>query len=198
MDEGIRNSLNNLGRRIFNMFARAIVKRIEDDGLFQVMQLAMQADELKSEIRRLQSYGLTTVPPLGSEALAVFPNGERSTGVVLGVDHGGYRPKGMKPGEVCLYAQHGQVIHLREDGGITFHAAKAGGGWGDIDFRGQNLRFWAEKSLSIDIKGYGWSWEPNGVTTNWTAGATGSTTTKPMQPEEVGAPAPAKPDVPSP
>lgn len=201
--EALTAALNRIGRRVFNMFGRGLVRRIEDDGLFQIMQLEMQVDELKDQIRRIQTYGLTAVPPLNAEALAVFPNGDRSTGVVIAVDDGSSRPKLLKAKEVCLYAAFGQVLHFREDGGITMHAAKGDDGYGDIDIRGGHVRIYGEKSVTLDRAGYGSVLLPEGETVNWVAGASGSSSTVPYSTTpgdepEIGAPLPPKPDVPKP
>ena len=70
-------------------------------------------DEIISEIERFQPYGLTSCPHNGSEAMLLFVGADRSHPVAVVVDDRRYRLKNLKPGEVVLYTDEGDYIHLK-------------------------------------------------------------------------------------
>jgi phage gp45-like len=51
-----------------------------------------------------------------AEAMVLFLNGQRSHGVVLGIGDRRYRIKGTKEGEVAIYDDQKQQIHITRDG----------------------------------------------------------------------------------
>jgi phage gp45-like len=65
----------------------------------------------------LNPYGLTSNPPLGSDALIVFLNAERSLGVITGVNFKSGRPTGLQPGEAAFFnAVTGKIFKMAADG----------------------------------------------------------------------------------
>jgi len=60
-----------------------------------------------------QHYGITTCPPEGSEFIVLPIGGKTSQGVIIATEHGTYRLKGLKPGEVALYSDEGDSVVLK-------------------------------------------------------------------------------------
>ena len=102
--------------RIKNMIARAVITAVNDAAKMQTVQISLLADEVKGGVERFQQYGFTGVPREGAEALALFLGGSRSHGIVIAVDDRRYRLKGLEKGEVALYDDLGQKVHLTRDG----------------------------------------------------------------------------------
>lgn len=99
--------------RIRNLAARGLVVLADSARKLQALQVRLLAGELKDGVEHLEPYGYTSCPLEGAEALALFLGGDRSHGVVVCVADRRYRLKGLKPGEVAIYTDEGDRIHLK-------------------------------------------------------------------------------------
>ena len=72
--------------------------------------------EILEKVERFQEYGFTSVPKNGAEAVLVAVGGSREHGLVVAIDDRRYRLKGLAAGEVALYDDQGQKVHLKRDG----------------------------------------------------------------------------------
>lgn len=97
------------------MVARGVVKLINDSLKMQEVQITLLADEVKADVERFQNYGLTSHPLPGAEAAVMFVGGSRDHGMVIAIDDRRYRLKGLAAGEVALYDDLGQKVHLKRD-----------------------------------------------------------------------------------
>lgn len=99
-----------------SMIAKAILDAdAKDSSKMQQLKLRIRKGEVRDAIERLQEYGLTSVPFAGAEAVCLFVGGDRDHPLVIAVDDRRYRLKGLAGGEVALYDDLGQVIHLKRD-----------------------------------------------------------------------------------
>lgn len=92
--------------------ARGVVVLANSARKLQSLQLRITAGEAKDDMEHFEPYGLTSCPLEGAEALAAFI-GDRSHGVVLVVSDRRYRLQALEPGEVALYTDEGDVVHLK-------------------------------------------------------------------------------------
>lgn len=104
--------------RIMMTVARAVVTLVDDSAGRQRMQLELLKGEYASDVERMQNYGMTSVPPVGSDAAVVFVAGNREQGIILAVENRLYRLQGLEQGEVALYDDLGQVVHLTRQGPV--------------------------------------------------------------------------------
>ncbi|HGY4723279.1 TPA: phage baseplate assembly protein V [Citrobacter amalonaticus] len=108
-----------LGRRIRLLADRALVRIISDDMNRQNLQVQTLADATNDDVERFQNYGLTSVPPAGSEAIVLAIGGQRENLVAVVVEDKRCRPRNLEPGEVRLYHADGlSFISLKKDGVI--------------------------------------------------------------------------------
>jgi phage gp45-like len=101
---------------------QSLVTKVDDSTLIQTVSLKAGYNEVFKDIERVQSYGLTTNPPLESEALYLDD-------FAIVVDNADFRPTDLVSGEVCLYSEFGKNIKLTstneiEIGGNTDYAVK--------------------------------------------------------------------------
>ncbi|EAU5106037.1 phage baseplate assembly protein V [Salmonella enterica] len=80
------------------------VQRIQAQG---VGNESLQGAEL------FQHYGFTSHPQPGTMGIVLPLGGVSSHGIVIATEHGAYRLKSLKPGEVALYTDEGAKIVLR-------------------------------------------------------------------------------------
>ncbi len=111
--------LGRVANRVLLSLARALVTTVNDAGGVQMMQVKLNALETRDNTPRIPEFGLTSNPPVGSDAIVVFLGGDRSNGVVLGTVHQASRPKNLGPGETMLYSQDGKYVYLTASGGIV-------------------------------------------------------------------------------
>ncbi len=105
-----------LSGRIAMIASRAIVRLVDDALKLQGVQLELLADESQDAVERFQNYGLTSRPRDGAEAIVLCIGGLRSHAVAIVVDDRRYRLQNLAEGEVALYDDLGQVVHLTRDG----------------------------------------------------------------------------------
>ncbi|WP_334158722.1 phage baseplate assembly protein V [Oryzomicrobium sp.] len=61
----------------------------------------------------MQHYGFTSTPPSGFMYVAVPVGGKTSHAIVVATEHGTYRLKGLKTGEVAIYTDEGDSIVMK-------------------------------------------------------------------------------------
>lgn len=112
----IQKLLAPLTRRLRLVASRGIVKLVDDSFKLQGMQVQVYADDLRDGVERFQNYGISSVPFAEAEAIVLALGGNASHTVVIAVDDRRYRLKGMAEGEVALYDDQGQKVHLTRAG----------------------------------------------------------------------------------
>ena len=145
MSDDFHRKSAGLRGRIRNMVARAVISWVNDAAKAQAVQIELLADETQDSVERYQNYGFTSVPLPGAEAIVVFAGGLRSHGIVIATEDRRYRLLGMAEGEVALYDDLGQKIHLTRDG-IVIETAKP------VTIRAESVLV---DAASIDLGGEG-------------------------------------------
>lgn len=107
--------LSPVWRRMRLLVSRGVLQMSTDDTGLQEVQVTLQGDE-PAWAERFQSYGLTSVPHGGAEAVVASVGGARAHLVALVVDDRRYRLTGLKAGEVAIYDDLGQSVHLTREG----------------------------------------------------------------------------------
>ncbi len=102
-----------LQRRLRLMIGRSRVALTDDTPPLQTVQVQILEGETRSDLEHVQPYGLAYRTHPGAEAVGLFPNGQRSHGMVIVVADRRYRLKGLAEGEVALYTDEGDKIHLK-------------------------------------------------------------------------------------
>lgn len=125
MDErSVSKMLGPMARRVSNMIARGVVSAVTASLKMQGLQVKLLAGEVKDGLEHFEPYGYTSHPKAGAEAVTIFLDGDRSHGVVIVVADRRYRLKGLAAGEVALYDDQGQKIHLTRSGIVVDGAGK--------------------------------------------------------------------------
>lgn len=92
---------------------RGKVTRNNSASPIQLAQAAGLADELLQNVELMQHYGYTSNPPPDSECIVLPLGGRTGHGVIIATEHGTYRLKNLKSGEVALYSDEGDSIILK-------------------------------------------------------------------------------------
>lgn len=96
-----------------NVLARGVVALANSARKLQSLQMRLMAGEVKDAMEHMEPYGFTSCPHPGAEGLAAFLGGDRSHGVVVVVSDRRYRLQGLSDGEVAIYTDEGDRIHLK-------------------------------------------------------------------------------------
>lgn len=105
-----------LTMRVRLMVGKGTLHLVDDAPQVQTVQATFLADETRDGVERPQNYGFTSVPLPGMQPIAVFVGGDRSQGIVIAMADRQYRLKGLRRGEVAIYDDQGQSVHLTREG----------------------------------------------------------------------------------
>ncbi|MCD7099125.1 phage baseplate assembly protein V [Stenotrophomonas sp. MMGLT7] len=112
-----------LANKLRLMISRAVINLVKDSAKLQEVQISLLEGESRSTAERFQQYGFTSVPLPGAEALAIAVGGSRSHLVVIAADDRRHRLGGLQGGEVAIYTDQGDRIHIKRGGTIEIHAS---------------------------------------------------------------------------
>lgn len=115
-------AVGRLWRRILMMASRGRVALTDDSGPVQRLQVRLGQDEIRDGTPRLAEYGFTSNVPPETDVLSIFLTGERSRGIVVATNHQSSRLKSLAVGEVAIYDDQGQKVHITR-AGITISGA---------------------------------------------------------------------------
>lgn len=142
-------------RRARNVVARGLLKTLNDGSGLQTNSLWILKNEFKRDVERFQQYGFTGRPFEGAEAVILFPNGSRDHALVLAVDDRRYRMQLGADGEVALYDDQGQHVHIKRSGivvdGKNIHLKSSG----TIRIEGSQVEISGSNYLQTEVQGYG-------------------------------------------
>ena len=117
----ISAAFERLYRRVMMSIWKGRIHVVNDSGPVQMVQIAFNQSEVRDNTPRLAEYGFSSVPPPGSDVVALCLGGDRSSAVVVATNHQGSRKTGMQPGDVAIYDNRGQYIALTA-AGIVIHS----------------------------------------------------------------------------
>ena len=99
-----------------DILARGTVSAADGSKKMRVVQVRLLADEVRDDLEHVEPYGYTSEPLTEAEAFVLFFDGDRSHGITFCVADRRYRLKDLKPGEVAIFDDQGQKVHLTRDG----------------------------------------------------------------------------------
>lgn len=105
--------LGPIRRRLAHLVARAVVTLVNDAAKMQTLQLGLLAEETLDGAEHWQPYGFTYKPHAGAEALVLAVGGHRAHSVVIACADRRYRLASLEDGEVALYSDEGDKVHLK-------------------------------------------------------------------------------------
>lgn len=107
--------LSPVWRRLRLLVSRGVLKMVDDAPGLQSVQVTLLG-ESPAWAERFQQYGLTSVPHGGAEAVVAAVGGARAHLVAFAVDDRRYRMASLAAGEVAIYDDQGQSVHLTREG----------------------------------------------------------------------------------
>ena len=113
--------------RVNGMIRRGVVRRVNDTRLMQVLQLSLLEGEVADDVEHLQPFGLSFVPPLQSEVVALSVGGNADHVFALGASSREHRPTGAEEGEGGLYTLTGWKVFCDAEGNVFIGADEEGG-----------------------------------------------------------------------
>lgn len=123
LNNRIKAIITPLRNRLYTMITRAVLETVNDAGKMQLLKLGLFAGEERSDVERFQNYGFTSHPLDGAEAITVSVGGNRDHLIAIVVDDRRFRFKAMEKGEVAMFTDEGDVIHMKRGGVIQIIAS---------------------------------------------------------------------------
>lgn len=115
------DNLDRLKHRVQMVLGKALIKDVDDSGEIQLVKVEGFSGEIQDGLERIQEYGVSSNPPVDSEAVVAYMGSSRDHGVVIATDSGAYRVS-SDSGEVVIHSQFGQTILLKNDGSVEITA----------------------------------------------------------------------------
>jgi phage baseplate assembly protein V len=119
-------------RRVNLMVSRGVIRRVTDSARAQLVQVSLLGDsttgdeEIADDVEHVQPFGVSFVPPAGSEVAAICVGGNRDHVLVLGASSRAHRPTGASEGEGGLYTLNGWKVFLDDEGNVYLGGDAAG------------------------------------------------------------------------
>lgn len=133
---------------------------------------------------RPQWFGFASRPPGPIPCVAIYPNGNRASGIIIAEGDVTWRIQ-LEAGEAALYDDLGQVVHLARTGirvesplNVTVTAGQI------LRLEGDEVHLHARTLYRFDVNGHGQVWHPTSVDT-FQAGETAGSV-NPISPPEIG------------
>jgi phage baseplate assembly protein V len=111
---------DRLYRRVQMATASVTISATNDEGPVHLAQGKVRGTpETIDNLQTLNLYGFASHAPVGSDALVIFGNGDRSNGAIVATANQKARPRKQKAGEVTIFTDEGDAIALRRDHNIV-------------------------------------------------------------------------------
>lgn len=107
-----------------NMVRLGVVRR-HRGGKTQTWQIETANGEIVENAKHLEQYGITSHAPEGSETLIFNVQGSRTNNIVLNIGSRELRFKALNEGEVAIYDNSGNLIHLKNGGNMELIAPQS-------------------------------------------------------------------------
>lgn len=176
----IETQLRRLTYRLLNSTVRGVLTVLQDSGGLQLIQATLLGeDDISDPVERLQEYGFTGIPPLGSECLLLMVGGTRSHPLCVKVENRAARKAALatvqaetglafQPGDVMLYTGNDNFVLLRAgSGNLILHSPES------IRLQAKDIEIHATENLWYDCLGNGTQLTPL-TRTDYVIGVTGS------------------------
>lgn len=119
IDKRIRRALGGI-----RLAFRGVLTLVKAAGYVQLVQLdGLQGEQLQ-DAELFQHYGITSNPPAGTMAIVLPIGGKTAHGIIIATEHGSYRLKSLAPGELAIYDDQGQKVHITRAGIVIDGAGK--------------------------------------------------------------------------
>lgn len=115
MIESVKQIVAPLARRVLLMLSRCTLNLINDTTPTQTAQAEFYTGEVHDDGEIWQQFGFTSVPPKGSEGIAIFLGGERQTPIIISTENKEKRVKNLKEGESAIYSAFGDSLCFKTE-----------------------------------------------------------------------------------
>ena len=124
MIEDIKRVIAPISRRVLLMISRCTLNMVNDSTKTQSAQVELYDGEVHDDAQVWQQFGVSSVPPNGSEGIALFLGGERKTPLIIATENKNLRIIELESGEVVIYSGCGDTILLKSDNSIQIKTKK--------------------------------------------------------------------------
>lgn len=148
------DQIERLWGRLSHTVGRGIINLVDDSGPIQTTQLQIHGGSgqpgpsmIRDGVSTLHTFGVSSVPPIGSEAAMLSMAGDPSNTVVVATGHRESRPRNMKPGQSQFYDQSGSSFLFTNDHNAKIVAT------GTIAINGGTLTVIGTGSITLAVGG---------------------------------------------
>lgn len=151
MIEHIKKITEPLARRIALVASRCTLTIVNDKTQTQSAQSEFFEGEVHDHAEVWQQYGFSSVPPRGSEGVALFIGGERINPLIIATENKEKRINGLEEGEAVFYASKENKFHLKNDDSANLKTKKFNVQAGKISFKNETAELIELLSMICDL-----------------------------------------------
>lgn len=107
--------LDPIRARMRQMIIKGAVLMVDDSGPLQRIQARLMGDSVEDRIEHYQPYGFTSRAKKGALGLFLALGSHRAHTIAAVIADPRFRLKGLEYGEVAIYDDLGNVVHLKRD-----------------------------------------------------------------------------------
>jgi len=97
------DQMQRIAARVRNTLVGVSLNQPDDSGSVQHFQTTGHVGEIRNKTPHIGHHGISSLPVTGAQGVALYLNGDRRNGFIVGTIDSRYRPTGLKPGESQLY-----------------------------------------------------------------------------------------------
>jgi phage baseplate assembly protein V len=109
-------------RGSWNVIRGGAITAVNDAGAIQTAQVKLSYMETYSDRPVMQMFGFASSPPINSDVVLFSPNGDPSSGIIIGTNHQPSRLVDLPAGGARLYDEGGRQVVLDNTGLIQLFA----------------------------------------------------------------------------
>lgn len=157
--------LRHLGK--IRLAFRGIGTRVNSAPKVQLVQGDALSGEQLQAAEYMQHYGFTSKPPPGFMYVAVPVGGKTAHAIIVATEHATYRLKNLADGELAIYDDQGQKVHIKRDRVVVETPFT-------FEVIADKIKLHATSEFTFDVNGHGQKWLPTKVDT-WQIGEVAGT-----------------------
>ncbi len=105
--------IEDIKNRVRLTVGRCIITAMNTGGQINVAQIQLLADEVLDDVPVVQQYGFVSAALPGAEGVNLSLGGMRDNSVIIATNDRRYSIKNLAGGEVAIYTDEGDKIHLK-------------------------------------------------------------------------------------
>jgi phage baseplate assembly protein V len=122
--ERLEAMVEHAASRTDNSAMRGSIESVDDGQKIQRMKIKGRSGEELDKVQRWETWGISSVPPAGSDVLVLCNGGYADEAHIVGCSTAGKRQSAGETGSTTVYDVNGNILQLTAGSALLKHASK--------------------------------------------------------------------------